>query len=142
MKNIWKYRKWKPMLLGECKEAFDSKDFIFELKFDGVRAVIFVNKDKIFIQSRNQKDLTHLFPELDGIKSLVKNDVIFDGEIVLFKNGKPSFSDLLRRIRVKNLKKLERLSKEDSVVFVAFDILFQNKDLTTLKLLEIGRAHV
>lgn len=134
--NIWKDRKFSPMLLKEISKPFNSKDYIFELKFDGVRALIFVNRDSIHIQSRNGKDLINLFPELHSIKELVKNDVIFDGEIVVFKNGKPSFSELQKRIRVKNESKINNMSKDKPVSYMAFDIIYEDKDLTRLFLMQ------
>lgn len=132
--NIWKDRKFTPMLLKEISKPFNSKDYIFELKFDGIRALIFVNKSSIYIQSRNCVDMTNLFPELYSIKKLVKNDVIFDGEIVSFKDGVPSFSDVQKRVRLKSEVKIKSFSNNEPVNFVVFDILYKDKDLTKLSL--------
>lgn len=134
--NIWKDRKFTPMLLKELDKPFNSKNYIFELKFDGVRALIFVSDDSIYIQSRNGVDMTYLFPELHSIKKLVKKNVIFDGEIVLFKNGKPSFSELIKRVRIKDKAKIIGFSTLEPVSYVAFDILYENGDLTKLTLME------
>lgn len=84
----------KPMLLAEIPFCFESK-YLYEIKFDGMRALVYVSKKKISIRTRNNVDVTHLFPELDDIKNIVERDFcIFDGEIVLFDKGKPSFSSL------------------------------------------------
>jgi len=139
MKNIWEDRNFSPMLLFEYEKPFNSSDYLFEVKFDGVRALIFVNRNNIYIQSRNKKNLTSLFPEFCSIKNLVKNNVIFDGEIVSFKDGKPSFSELAKRIRVKNKFRIISLSEEEPVVFVVFDILYEDKDLTKLPLVDRKR---
>ncbi len=136
MKDLWENRNFMPMLLKETFKPFDSLEHIFEVKFDGVRAIIFVNKKSIYIQSRNQKDLTYLFPELDSIKNLVNKNVIFDGEIVLLENGKSSFSALQKRLRVKSISKIKKMSSDNPVVFIVFDILYENKDLTCEKLLK------
>lgn len=136
MINIWKDRTWKPMLLKEIDKPFDSEDYIFELKFDGIRALIFVNNNEIKIQSRNKKDLTHLFPELQDLKKIVNKNVIFDGEIVAFNNEKVSFSKLQERLHLKNTNKILNESINNPVTFIAFDILYENKDLTTLPLLK------
>lgn len=136
MINIWKDRNWGPMLLKEVDKPFDSKDYIFELKFDGIRAIIFANKKSVKIQSRNKQDMTHLFPELQKISELVDKNVIFDGEIVAFENNKDSFSKIQERIHLKNKNKIENAAMENPVTFIAFDILYENKNLTTLPLTE------
>lgn len=134
--NIWKDRNWGPMLLKEIEEPFDSKDYIFEVKFDGIRAILFVNKTSVKIQSRNKQDMTHLFPELQKLSELIDKNVIFDGEIIAFENNKDSFSKIQERIHLKNKKKIKTSANENPVTFMAFDILYENKDLTALPLLE------
>ena len=84
----------RPMLLAEIPFDFNSK-YLYEIKFDGIRAIIYANKKKINIRTRNNIDVTNLFPELENVKKIVgKRTCIFDGEIVLFAKGKPSFSSL------------------------------------------------
>lgn len=134
--NLWQDRSWQVMLLKEVSKPFDAKDFLYELKFDGIRAVIYATPTSMQIISRNKKDLTHLFPELEKIKNLVTTNTIFDGEIISFHDNLPSFSKLQKRIRVKDTEKITYLSKEEPVIFVAFDILYENKDLTKLPLLK------
>jgi len=134
--NIWKDHNWSPMLLKEIDKPFDSKDYIFEVKFDGIRAIIFVNKNYVKIQSRNKQDMTHLFPELHDLKNIVDRNVIFDGEIVAFDKNKVSFSKIQERIHLKNRNKIDKIANENPVTFIAFDILHENKDLTNLTLLE------
>ncbi len=136
MIDIWKDRFWKPMLLKEIPKPFDSKDYIYELKFDGIRAIIFASPKEIYIMSRNNKDLTNLYPELKSIKNIVKKKVIFDGEIIATENGLPSFAKLQKRNHIKNEEKILETSIEDSVNFIAFDILYEGKDLTNTPLLK------
>lgn len=128
--NIWNNRTWKPMLLKEIKKPFNDKNYIFELKFDGIRGVIYASKSGIQIMSRNNQDLTKYFPELESIKDLVKKDTIFDGELVSFENSTPSFKNIMKRIRLKNEFKIKQEATINPIVFVAFDILYLNKDLT------------
>lgn len=134
--NIWTNRKWKPMLLKEINEPFNNKNFIYEIKFDGIRACIFVNKDKIQIISRNNIDMTHLYPELDSIRKLVNVDTIIDGEIVMMDKNKPSFSKLMERNHLKNKDRIIKESINNPVSFVAFDIIYKEKDITNLALFE------
>lgn len=136
MMNIWTNRDWKPMLLKEIDKPFNSDEYVFELKLDGIRAIIFANKKEVKIQSRNKQDLTYLFPELQCIKEIVNKDVIFDGEIVAFDKGRDSFSKIQERLHLKNTTKIKELANNNPITFVAFDILYENKDLTNLILLE------
>ncbi len=132
--NIWKNRDWSPMLLKEISEPFNSKDYFFEIKFDGIRAIVFASPNSISIQSRNKKDLTQLFPELEEIKNLVSKNTIFDGEIVSLDKGKPSFAKVQNRLHIKNAHKISQEANENSVCFIVFDILYENKTLTDLPL--------
>lgn len=124
------------MLLAEIPFDFENK-YLYEIKFDGLRALVYVNKKKINIRTRNNVDVTHLFPELDGIRNIVgRAFCIFDGEIVLFDKGKPSFSSLQKRLRIKSAERIKKMSLDNPVQFVVFDIIYQNKDLTNKILVE------
>lgn len=134
--NIWIDRDWGPMLLKEVDKPFNSDDYVFELKFDGIRAIIFANNNEIKIQSRNKQDITHLFPELKDITKLVDKNVIFDGEIVAFDNNTYSFSKIQERLHIKSKDKIANAVINNPVTFIAFDILYEDKDLTNYPLLE------
>lgn len=134
--NIWKDREFGPMLLSEVTEAFDSNEDIFELKFDGTRALLFVSNDGVVIRNRHLQDITYLYPEFQNIKELVKGKVIFDGEIVSFSDGVPSFKKLQERAHLKDKFKIKFQSEKNPVVFIAFDILYEDKDITNLDLIE------
>ncbi len=126
----------RPMLLREINKPFDSKDYIYEIKFDGFRALIYIDKNNIVIKSRNGTILNNTFPELLKIKKLIKTPCILDGEIVDLNDGKPNIRPLQERLRTKNKVKLEYLIKNRPAVFVCFDILYNGKDLTKLSLIE------
>lgn len=136
MIDIWTNRIWTPMLLKEIPKPFDSDDYIYELKFDGIRAVIFVSPKNFSIMSRNNVDLTNLFPELASIKKLVTKKCIFDGEIISTDNGYPSFSKIQNRMHLKNEEKIKTESINNPVNFIVFDILYEKDDLTNKTLLE------
>ena len=125
----------KPMLLAEIPFQINAK-YLYEIKFDGIRAMIYVNKSQINIRTRNNIDITHLFPELDDMREIVGNkDCIFDGEIVLFANKKPSFDGLQKRLRLKDKDRIYTTSLNNPVVYIAFDIIYQNKSLVDEKLI-------
>lgn len=136
MMDLWKNRDWSPMLLKEIDTPFDSKDYLFELKFDGFRAIVFATNKEIVVRSRNKQDLTVLFPELQEIKALIPKGkkVIFDGEIVIFDEERPSFSSLQKRIHIKDKLKIKKEAENNPVVYVCFDILYENKELIQIPL--------
>lgn len=125
-----------PMLLSESEVIPSKKNYIYELKYDGIRAIIYVVNKNISIYTRNKKDITHLFPELEKIKNIVKNNAIFDGEIICTKDGKPNFSKIQNRIHLKSKNKISSQSTWNRATFICFDILYYNKNLTNLTLLE------
>ena len=89
--NLYKERNWTPMLLKEVSEPFNDKNYLYEIKFDGIRSIIFASPSEVVIYNRHCVDITKLYPELQDIKNLVNKKIVFDGEITLFDDGKPSF---------------------------------------------------
>lgn len=134
--NLYSDKTISPMLLHETKDAFNDENYLFELKFDGTRALIFVEPNKIYIKNRRGSFLNDTFPELINIKNIVKNKCIFDGEIITMFEGKPSFEKLQERLLLKSKEKINIKSKQYPVIFVCFDILYDKKDLTNLPLIE------
>lgn len=134
--SLWDNKNWTPMLLKEVDKPFDSKDYIYELKYDGIRAIIYVSPNSFEIRNRHNEDITKLYPELKEIQKLVKRKTIFDGEIIFMENGKPSFEKLQKRAHLKNKDKIKYNSFNNPVIFVAFDILYDNKDLIDMPLIK------
>lgn len=121
------------MLLEEVNEPFNDKNFLYEIKFDGIRALIYVSKNSFKILSRNGTNLTNKYPELKKIQKLVGNhEIIFDGEIIATEGAHPSFSLLQKRNKIKKIT--DKIIEEVPVTFIAFDILYDNVDLTNLSL--------
>lgn len=120
----------KPMLLSESDTVLENDNYIYEIKFDGIRALIYVIDNNIKIFTRNGKNITNLFPELKVITSSVKKNSILDGEIVCLTNNKPDFFKVQKRIHLKNKDKIEISSKNNPALFICFDILYYDKDIT------------
>lgn len=88
-----------PMLATLVDRPFDDKDWVFEVKWDGVRAVLFFKKSANILEfrSRSGKIMTHRYPEVAGaLKNQeilqCKDSVVLDGEIVVLDdNGLPDF---------------------------------------------------
>lgn len=126
-----------PMLLSESNKVPISNNYIYELKYDGIRALIYINSKNIKIYTRNKIDVTYLFPELKKLKNLTNSNTILDGEIICTNDGKPNFSKLLSRIRLKNKDKINSQSIWNRATFICFDILmYNNLDLKDYTLLE------
>jgi len=130
------FLKLTPMLLHEVFKPFNNENYIYEIKFDGLRALIYINDGEIIIKSRRNIILNNIYPELLEIKNICKDRCIFDGEIVLLQDGKPSFSKLQERARLKNKNRIDYMIKNYPVTFVCFDILYKNKDLTNTPLID------
>jgi bifunctional non-homologous end joining protein LigD len=92
----------KPMLATAGALPPDQDQWAFELKWDGIRAVSYWNGTRLLFESRNLRDITRSWPELDGFgAALPSGDVVLDGEIVaLDDRGVPSFQRLQERMHV------------------------------------------
>jgi bifunctional non-homologous end joining protein LigD len=112
---------YKPMLARLAPEPFSSKAWIFEIKWDGFRAIAYVN-EALSLKSRNGKELKYNFPELEELRQLTQN-VVLDGEIVVMKEGKPDFQALLERGQATSQIEIELQATRSPVVYVVFDIL-------------------
>ena len=104
--SIYENQIFIPMLLSKIKKPFNDPNYIFELKFDGIRALLFLEPGKITIRTRKSVILNNNFPELLNIKNYVKTKVVFDGEIVTIINGKPDFEKVKKRVLIKNKSKI------------------------------------
>ncbi|HSU27611.1 MAG TPA: non-homologous end-joining DNA ligase [Chitinophagaceae bacterium] len=118
----------KPMLATATDQAFDHKEWIFELKLDGYRAIAEISGKKIKLYSRNAIDLSVQFPSLIPALEKAGMDVILDGEIVLLdEKGKANFQELQNYTGNSSLQ----------LVYFVFDILSLKKnDLKDMALLE------
>lgn len=115
-----------PMLATSAAKAFNDPGWLFEIKWDGYRAVAFLEGGRVRLVSRNQNDLTAQFPELQSLPQFVKVErAILDGEIVaLDDNGRPSFSLMQQRTGFRPGKR--RLERREGVpvIYYAFDLLY------------------
>src|SRR6266705_3044504 len=104
--TLFDERPIRPML-AKAGEPFDSKDYVFEVKWDGLRTLIFKAGDEIELQNRNLRNVTAGFPELKVLKkSLRARTAIIDGEaVVLGKRGIPDFGSLQNRFGVDDQKR-------------------------------------
>jgi bifunctional non-homologous end joining protein LigD len=115
-----------PMLATSIEHPFDGEDWLFEIKWDGYRAVAFIEGEKVRLVSRNQNDLTPRYPELRELPKFVDaNDAILDGEVVaLDEQGRPSFSLMQQRTGFRPGGKRGPVNADVAVLYYAFDLLY------------------
>ncbi len=112
----------RPML-ARPGQPFDSPDYLFEVKWDGMRALAFVDRDGQRIVSRHGNDLTEQFPELACLAKLPPGTVL-DGELVVLREGSPDLSLLATRHQVRAPQKIRLLSRTTPAVLIVFDLLY------------------
>ncbi len=112
--------RYHPMLAGSAASPFNGEDWLFERKWDGIRAIAYVDSDLVLL-SRNNRDITRQFPELAELTGLAPGTVL-DGEIVVMTaEGRPRpFSAIQPR-----LKK----SEPDSALIAQFPVRYLVYDL-------------
>lgn len=122
-------------MLATTSVPFDSPDYLYEIKWDGYRGLAYLDKQTTIL-SRNQIDLTARFPELQNLHLRVKDkSALIDGEIVVIKDGKPSFNSIQARGKVSDPLRVKGLSSKFPAIFIAFDILhLDGNDLTKLQI--------
>jgi bifunctional non-homologous end joining protein LigD len=94
----------------------------YELKWDGIRALVDVSPEGLKIISRRGNEVTAAYPELVGIAGVCP-DMLLDGEVVAFREGRPSFATLQSRMHVRSAAQARRLAAHTPVMFLAFDVL-------------------
>jgi bifunctional non-homologous end joining protein LigD len=102
----------------------------FEMKWDGVRALVRIENGLVHPISRNQIDMGVSYPELDGLaEAFPGRQVLLDGEIVSFdQHGRPSFRRLQKRMHISDRSAARRLAAAEPVVLLAFDVLHLDGD--------------
>ena len=116
----------QPMLAESIDKPFDDKDWLFEIKWDGYRAIAFIEEGKVRLVSRNQNELTQRYPELKDLpKSVNAKNAILDGEIVaLDADGRPSFSLMQQRTGFRPGGHRATPKADVPVLYYAFDLLY------------------
>jgi len=119
-----------------------SADWLFEVKWDGVRALCYLENGKARMVSRNGNAIDRQYPELSILPHHIKaSSAILDGEIAaLDARGVPSFELLQRRINVAEASAIATLARKDPVVLFVFDLLYlDGHDLRGVPLIERKR---
>ena len=114
------------MLAESVDDPFDGPDWLFEIKWDGYRAIAFIQNGKVRLVSRKQNDLTPRYPELAGLPQFIKaQSAILDGEVVaLDEEGRASFSLMQQRTGFRPGGRRATANADVPVIYYAFDLLY------------------
>jgi bifunctional non-homologous end joining protein LigD len=119
-------RDLEPMLATAAERPPTGEGWAFEIKWDGIRALVSADRGEIRITARGGADATARYPELATPgPALGAHRAILDGEIVAFdQDGRPSFQLLQRRMGLSNEATIRRRAAETPVALIAFDLLW------------------
>ncbi|WP_440133277.1 DNA ligase D [Chitinophaga sancti] len=119
----------KPMLATLTEKPFDKKDWLYEIKWDGYRAISYLNKRKVTILSRNQLSFNEKFDIIAHALQEWNTKAVIDGEIVALNDeGNPDFQALQNYLKT---------GKSVQLAYYVFDLLwYDGKDITQLPLIE------
>lgn len=126
---------YMPPVLATLATAADVRGdgWVFEAKWDGVRAIVRVGDDDVRVMSRNARDITGSFPEVTELAGLAGgHTLVLDGEIVaLDDSGRSDFGLLQQRLGVVDPRRVEVLRRQVPAFYVVFDLLYvDGRDLT------------
>ncbi|WP_128895750.1 ATP-dependent DNA ligase [Longirhabdus pacifica] len=119
-----------PMSPIRTQEMKQGQDWIYQIKWDGVRIITHIKDGKVRLYSKNGLPKETVYPEMADVFANVKGEFICDGEMIVFNDQtqKPDFSAILQREKSKKIS-----NASPSVTYVLFDLLMmEGKDITKL----------
>ena len=116
----------KPQLADVIKSVPTGYNYSFEIKWDGIRTLVYVENDKVKIYSRSGRDITSQFPELQiADEAFYIENGIFDGEIIsMDEKGRPIFSDVISRLHTAGERSIQAAVQKNPVYCYLFDCLY------------------
>ena len=115
----------EPMLSESRSEVPQNGDYLYEVKWDGIRALISLDEGTVTIHSRNWKDITNSFPELLIPEHFRATSGLFDAEIVCLDDaGKPIFKHVIHRMQQTTESSVNRARAKHPAICYIFDCLF------------------
>ncbi|MGZ4662881.1 MAG: ATP-dependent DNA ligase, partial [Arthrobacter sp.] len=109
-------------MLAVRGEPFDAEEFLFEVKWNGVRALAAREAEGWLLWGRDQADYRGRYPELDVLRRLPPGTVV-DGELVVLPQGLPDLDALLARHQLVQPLKIRQAAQQQAVTYVLFDML-------------------
>jgi len=131
-----------PMRAVAARALPSGPDWAYEVKWDGMRVLAYIDGGQVRARSRGGRDVTAAFPELADIAAtLGPTRAVLDGEVVAFgPDGKPAFDRLAHRMHVADASAARRLAGRIPVSYLVFDLLFLDGRATTALPYEERRA--
>ncbi|MCZ6775217.1 MAG: non-homologous end-joining DNA ligase [Ignavibacteria bacterium] len=122
----WLHDPIEPMLSQSRGNPPESEDYLYEVKWDGIRVMIALDEGEIRIRSRSQRDISNRFPELLIPEQAFRaTSALFDAEIVcLEEDGKPVFKDVINRLQQNAEGSIARARARHPAVCYLFDCLY------------------
>ena len=115
--------------LGSPGSLSEDDEWVFEMKWDGIRAIVDIRDGEATLTSRNGNNLTAAYPELAVLGRSVDGDAVLDGEIVAFDStGRPDFGRLQQRMNLSKSADVEAARTKVGVSIVLFDALELNDE--------------
>lgn len=111
------------MLIALEKPAFNDPNYIYELKLDGTRALVYLDDDTQIVNKR-KLSLQHKFPELNHLHTYVKHRCILDGELFVYHDEHVDFFASQQRSLISDPFKIQMAAKHTPASFTAFDIIY------------------
>lgn len=127
--DIFDQKAIKPMLIAEMVEAFDSLDWVYEIKLDGIRCIAYLDSIGTDLRNKRDKKLLPHVPELSEIHKQVTKKCILDGELFVMKNGITDFYEIQRRALMNDPFKIKLAASKYPASFMAYDIIYYENDL-------------
>jgi bifunctional non-homologous end joining protein LigD len=104
-----------------------GEDWIAQVKWDGVRIITYFDGNAVRLFNRQLNERTGQFPELTEMETICNaKSVIFDGEVIAFEKGKPSFQQVMKRDGIRRLEKVNSVRPSVPISYMVFDILYYN----------------
>ena len=116
--------RYTPMLARDAAAPFSSPEWLFEIKWDGIRALCTISgSGEVSLRSRNGRELSRVFPEIQEIAGLAPASSVLDGELVAMREGRPAFETLMQRANIIHPWEIASLSAGSPVTYIVFDLL-------------------
>jgi len=121
----------RPMLATAGQLPPDDGSWAYEMKWDGLRALSYMEDGAVRLVSRTGRDITYVYPELEGLAAAIReagaSGAVLDGEIVAFGGEQwPSFEALQQRMNISSAAEVRTLMAQVPVSYLVFDVLALN----------------
>lgn len=116
----------------------EGEEYLYQVKWDGIRIIAILDRGKARLFNKHLRERTNQYPELHDLPRRIKaQSAVLDGEIVVLRNGKPSFPDVMRRANCVVNKQTGLMQISYPIEYMLFDLLYLNgQNLMNLPLLE------